>query len=92
MGLPKIQHIRELLSMPDVNEQFTARYQRCLLYTSRRPIRTVQRGTPNDRRYRPADGRTPEPELPSEDELYQQSSEPVSYTHLDVYKRQGPQH
>ncbi len=28
MGLPKIQHIRELLSMPDVNEQFTARYQR----------------------------------------------------------------
>ena len=28
MGLPKIQHIRELLSMLDVNEQFTARYQR----------------------------------------------------------------
>lgn len=28
MGLPKIQHIRELLSMPEVNEQFTARYQR----------------------------------------------------------------
>lgn len=28
MGLPKIQHIRELLSMSDVNEQFTARYQR----------------------------------------------------------------
>lgn len=28
MGLPKIQHIRELLSMPDVNEQFTAHYQR----------------------------------------------------------------
>ena len=27
MGLPKIQHIRELLSMPDVNEQFTARYE-----------------------------------------------------------------
>ena len=25
-------------------------------------------------RYRPADGRTPESELPSEDELYQQSS------------------
>ena len=24
MGLPKIQHIRELLSMPEVNEQFTA--------------------------------------------------------------------
>ena len=41
----------------------------------RRPVRTVQRGTPNDRRYRPADGRTPESELPSEDELYQQSSE-----------------
>ena len=28
MGLPKIQHIRELLSMPEVNEQFVARYQR----------------------------------------------------------------
>ena len=28
MGLPKIQHIRELLTMPEVNEQFTARYQR----------------------------------------------------------------
>lgn len=28
MGLPKIQHIRELLSMPEVNAQFTARYQR----------------------------------------------------------------
>ena len=28
MGLPKIQHIRELLSMTEVNEQFTARYQR----------------------------------------------------------------
>ena len=28
MGLPKIQHIRELLSMPEVNEQFTACYQR----------------------------------------------------------------
>lgn len=28
MGLPKIQHIRELLSMPEVNEQFATRYQR----------------------------------------------------------------
>ena len=28
MGLPKIQHIRELLSMPEVNGQFVARYQR----------------------------------------------------------------
>ena len=28
MGLPKIQHIRELLTMPEVNEQFTSRYQR----------------------------------------------------------------
>ena len=28
MGLPKIQHIRELLSMPEVNEQFAKRYQR----------------------------------------------------------------
>lgn len=28
MGLPKIQHIRELLSMPEVNEQFIARYGR----------------------------------------------------------------
>lgn len=28
MGLPKIQHIRELLSMPEVNEQFVARNQR----------------------------------------------------------------
>lgn len=28
MGLPKIQHIRELLSMPEVNGQFIARYQR----------------------------------------------------------------
>ena len=28
MGLPKIQHIRELLSMPEVNEQFVNRYQR----------------------------------------------------------------
>lgn len=28
MGLPKIQHIRELLSMPEVNEQFTTRYGR----------------------------------------------------------------
>ena len=28
MGLPKIQHIRELLTMPEVNEQVTARYQR----------------------------------------------------------------
>lgn len=28
MGLPKIQHIRELLSMPEVNEQFVGKYQR----------------------------------------------------------------
>lgn len=28
MGLPKIQHIRELLTMPEVNKQFTERYQR----------------------------------------------------------------
>ena len=28
MGLPKIQHIRELLTMPEVNEQFISRYQR----------------------------------------------------------------
>lgn len=28
MGLPKIQHIRELLSMPEVNRQFVDRYQR----------------------------------------------------------------
>lgn len=28
MGLPKIQHIRELLTMPEVNEQFVERYQR----------------------------------------------------------------
>ena len=28
MGLPKIQHIRELLSMPEVNEQFVVRNQR----------------------------------------------------------------
>lgn len=28
MGLPKIQHIRELLSMPEVNAQFTTRYGR----------------------------------------------------------------
>ena len=28
MGLPKIQHIRELLSMPEVNEQFVTLYQR----------------------------------------------------------------
>ncbi|MDD3038386.1 phosphonoacetaldehyde hydrolase [Bacteroides sp.] len=28
MGLPKIQHIRELLSMSEVNEQFLNRYQR----------------------------------------------------------------
>lgn len=28
MGLPKIQHIRELLSMPEINEQFAVRYQR----------------------------------------------------------------
>ena len=28
MGLPKIQHIRELLSMPEVNEQFVNRYKR----------------------------------------------------------------
>ena len=28
MGLPKIQHIRELLSMPEVNEQFVNRNQR----------------------------------------------------------------
>ena len=31
MGLPKIQHIRELLSMPEVNEQFATRYQRAML-------------------------------------------------------------
>lgn len=28
MGLPKIQHIRELLTMPEVNKQFVERYQR----------------------------------------------------------------
>ena len=28
MGLPKIQHIRELLTMPEVNEQFINRYRR----------------------------------------------------------------
>ena len=28
MGLPKIQHIRELLTMSEVNEQCTSRYQR----------------------------------------------------------------
>lgn len=28
MGLPKIQHIRELLTMPEVNSQFLNRYQR----------------------------------------------------------------
>ncbi|WP_455592742.1 phosphonoacetaldehyde hydrolase [Bacteroides sp.] len=28
MGLPKIQHIRELLTMPEVNEQFVSRYGR----------------------------------------------------------------
>ena len=36
MGLPKIQHIRELLSMPEVNEQFATRYQRA--WTRRRPF------------------------------------------------------
>ena len=29
MGLPKIQHIRELLTMPEVNEQFINRYRGC---------------------------------------------------------------
>lgn len=55
--------------LPGMEQRYSGRQKDC-----RRPVRTVQRGTPNDRRYRPADGRTPESELPSEDELYQQSS------------------
>ena len=34
MGLPKIQHIRELLSMPEVNEQFATRYFEKHLFAS----------------------------------------------------------